>query len=172
MEKCNSSMQLTRAADYGVRVMIHLAGVAREGRVSLSALAEATGSPDSFLSKVLQVLARAGLISSHRGQAGGFEISRMGRQASMREVIEAIDGPMCLNVCLSSGKSCARKMWCPAHPVWAKAQQAVLEILESALIADLANEVKCNMPLVMEQRLARGRTHPTELVRDVRASGS
>ncbi len=152
MERNNSSMQLTRAADYGVRVMIHLAGVARDGRVSLAALAEATSAPDSFLSKVLQALARAGLISSHRGQAGGFEISQLGREASMRDVIEAIDGPMCLNVCLSSGKSCARKSWCPAHPVWAKAQQAVLELLQGALISDLANEIKTNMPLNVERR--------------------
>ena len=59
MKTCNSSMQLTRAADYGVRVMIHLAGLPQDGRVSLPALAEATGAPESFLSKVLQALARA-----------------------------------------------------------------------------------------------------------------
>jgi Rrf2 family iron-sulfur cluster assembly transcriptional regulator len=147
MERCNSSMQLTRAADYGVRVMIHLAGQASEKRISLTALAEATGAPDSFLSKVLQALGHAGLISSHRGQAGGFEISQLGRKASMRDVIEAIDGPMCLNLCLSSGKACARRAWCPAHPVWAKAQQAVLEILERALISELADEIMANMPL-------------------------
>ena len=72
MKRPNSSMQLTRAADYAVRVMIQLAASAADGRVSLPALAKATGAPESFLSKVLQALARAGLISSRRGQAGGF----------------------------------------------------------------------------------------------------
>ena len=85
-------MQLTRAADYGVRVMIQLAVPAADGLVSLPALAKATGAPESFLSKVLQALARAGLISSRRGQAGGFRISPRGRVASMLEVIEAVDG--------------------------------------------------------------------------------
>ena len=131
-------MQLTRAADYGVRVMIHLAGPITEGRISLPELAGAADAPESFLSKVLQALSHAGLISSRRGQAGGFQISERGRAASMLEVIEAIDGPICLNVCLVSGRSCHRKVQCPAHPVWAKAQAAMFEVLSAAKIADLA----------------------------------
>ena len=139
MKRPNSSMQLTRGADYGVRVMIHLAGPSTEGRVSLPELAEAADAPESFLSKVLQALARAGLISSRRGQSGGFQISPRGRAASMLEVIEAVDGPICLNVCLTSGRSCNRKAQCPAHPVWAQAQMAMLDVLSAAKIADLAS---------------------------------
>lgn len=138
MKKPNSSMQLTRAADYGVRVMVNLAKLPVRKRALLPALAEATGAPESFLSKVLQALARARLITSRRGPSGGFSISPRGRKASMREVIEAIDGPICLNVCLISGLSCARKAWCPAHPVWIEAQQAMLDVLSKALIAELA----------------------------------
>lgn len=135
-------MQLTRAADYGVRVMIHLTGPSTEARISLPALAEAADAPESFLSKVLQALSRAGLISSRRGQSGGFQISPRGRAASMLEVIEAIDGPICLNVCLVSERSCHRKAHCPAHPIWAKAQTAMLDVLSGAMIAELASEAR------------------------------
>lgn len=138
MKRQNSSMQLTRAADYGVRVMIHLAGLANNGRISLPELAQATGAPESFLSKVLQSLARAGLITSRRGQLGGFHITPRGAAASMREVIEAIDGPICLNVCIIAGRSCTRKPRCVAHPVWVEAQKAMLGVLSSATIASLA----------------------------------
>jgi len=138
VKRPNSSMQLTRAADYAVRVMIQLVAPPARGRVSLPALAQATGTPESFLSKVLQALARAGLINSQRGQSGGFRMTQRGRDASMRDVIEAIDGSICLNVCLVHGRSCPRKARCPAHPVWAKAQQAMLEVLSSASIAALA----------------------------------
>lgn len=131
-------MQLTRAADYGVRVMIHLARVPRGVRVLLPALADATGAPVSFLSKVLQALARAELICSQRGVSGGFSISERGRSSSMRDVIEAIDGPIRLNVCLTRGRACPRKTWCPAHPVWVKAQDALLSVLGQASIADMA----------------------------------
>jgi Rrf2 family protein len=131
-------MQLTRAADYGVRVTIQLVALTGNGRVSLPELARATGAPPSFLSKVLQSLARAGLITSQRGQSGGFHITPRGAKASMREVIEAIDGPICLNVCLSPGRSCTRKARCPAHPVWIEAQQAMMEVLSGIGIASLA----------------------------------
>ncbi len=138
MEACNSAMQLTRAADYAVRVTIHLAGMARHQRLSLAKLAREASAPESFLSKVLQALTRAGLIESHRGQGGGFEITAAGRAASVRQVVEAIDGPIHLNVCLDGGKPCPRKSWCPAHPVWARAQRAMLGELEAALVLDLA----------------------------------
>lgn len=140
MERCNSSMQLTRAADYGVRVMIHLAGLPRRTRLSLQEIAVVTEAPESFLSKILQSLTHADLITSRRGQSGGFEISPAGRRSSMQQVIEAIDGPIHLNLCLNQGKPCSRKSTCPAHPVWARAQRAMLAVLESALISDLARK--------------------------------
>jgi Rrf2 family protein len=138
MKRYNSSMQLTRAADYAVRVMLHLCTLPARERALLPALALATDAPESFLSKVLQALSRARLIASRRGKSGGFEILPQGRQASIREVIEAIDGPLHLNVCLISKLSCARKAWCPAHSVWARAQRAMLDVLSSAVISELA----------------------------------
>jgi Rrf2 family protein len=131
-------MQLTRAADYGVRVMIHLATLPAHQRARLPSLARATGAPESFLSKVLQALCRAGFLVSRRGQSGGFEMLPSGRKASVRTVIEAIEGPIRLNLCLVSGASCSRKSTCPAHPVWVRAQEAMMGVLNSATIADLA----------------------------------
>jgi Rrf2 family protein len=136
--KCNPSMQLTRAADYAVRAMVHLATISDDKRTLLPDLSAAIDAPESFLSKVLQALARARLISSRRGKAGGFTILARGREASMREVIEAIDGPICLNVCLNEGKDCERKSWCPAHPVWARAQRALVDVLMSATVSGMA----------------------------------
>ena len=139
MAESGSTMQLTRAADYAVRVIVHMATLPEQERSLLPALATATGAPKSFLSKVLQALCRAQFIASRRGHSGGFQILPAGRQASIRQVIEAIDGPICLNVCLQHGKSCSRKSWCPAHRVWAHAQAAMLQVLTKAVIADLAN---------------------------------
>lgn len=131
-------MQLTRAADYAIRVMMHLASLPLGERVLLPALAEATETPESFLSKVLQALARAGLIDSRRGKTGGFVLLESGRNATMRQIVEAIDGPIVLNLCLNCGRDCDRKPWCQAHPVWKEAQQAMLAVLDSAIVADLA----------------------------------
>jgi Rrf2 family protein len=140
MAQSGSTMQLTRAADYAVRVMIQLATMPGHERAMLPALAKSTGAPLSFLSKVLQALCRAGFIVSRRGQSGGFEILPPGREATIRSVIEAIDGPISLNVCLVSGASCNRQSYCPAHPIWEKAQEAMLDVLDAATVAELAGQ--------------------------------
>jgi Rrf2 family protein len=140
MEQSGSTMQLTRAADYAVRVTIHLATLPENQRALLPALARATGAPLSFLSKVLQGLCRAGFVASRRGHSGGFELLAAGRQASIRQIIEAIDGPICLNLCMVSGASCKRQSFCPAHPIWTKAQEAMLEVLKGATVAELATQ--------------------------------
>lgn len=150
-DKCNSSMQLTRAADYAVRVMVHLATLRSEERALLPELARATETPESFLSKVLQSLTRAKLIASRRGKAGGFAILLAGREANMRQVIEAIDGPVSLNVCLSDGKDCERKSWCPAHPVWARAQRAMLDVLMSVTVSAMASRLPVNRNVRLPQ---------------------
>jgi DNA-binding IscR family transcriptional regulator len=61
-----------------------------------------------------------------------------GGKATMREVVEAIDGEILLNICLFSGRSCPRKTRCTAHPVWVKAQEAMLKVLSGAKISTLA----------------------------------
>ena len=70
----------------------------------------------------------------------------------MREVIEAIDGPVNLNVCLGNNQPCPRKLWCPAHPVWVKAQVALLDVLNEARISDLATGNNIRFPVASEKR--------------------
>ena len=131
-------MQLTRAADYAVRVMIHLAGLPPGMRASRGELARAAECPEQFLSKVLQSLTRAGLVISHRGNTGGFELPEAHRGATMLNVVQAIEGPVRLNLCLTSDHTCSRQGWCPAHSVWAEAQEALLGVLQSVSIDNLA----------------------------------
>ena len=134
-------MQLTRAADYAVRVMIHMAGLPPGTRTSRTDLATAAGCPDQFLSKVLQDLTRAGLVVSHRGNTGGFELPTTRGSASVLDVVEAVEGPLRLNVCLSHDQACERQQWCPAHTMWARAQEALVGVLRSTSIAELAKQV-------------------------------
>lgn len=133
-------MQLTRAADYAIRVMIHLAGLPSGARASRGDLAAAAECPEQFLAKVLQSLTHAGLVVSHRGNTGGFELPQQHRSATLLEVIEALEGPVRLNLCLNSTESCARQEWCPAHPVWVQAQEALTSVLRSVSVQDLAQK--------------------------------
>jgi Rrf2 family protein len=120
--------------------MIHLAGLPVGSRPNRAELAAAAECPEQFLSKVLQNLTRAGLVTSHRGNTGGFELPRNHRAASILEVVEAVEGPLRLNLCLTSGHACERQSWCPAHTVWAEAQNAMADVLQKATIAALAQQ--------------------------------
>jgi len=132
-------MQLTRAADYAVRTMIYLSTLQEGTIVPKGRLAKSVEVPESFLSKILQTLARAGMIQARRGVDGGFSLLERGSNATLLEVVEIIDGPIALNVCLTEGSSCNRHPQCPAHLVWMEAQKAMLAVLSAATIATLAS---------------------------------
>ena len=133
-------MQLTRAADYGVRVMVHLATHPRGKRISITALAQDASAPKSFLSKVMQRLVTSRLVNSHRGATGGFELALPPGDITMLDVVTAVEGPLCLNACLPGGEGCDRRAWCAAHHVWAEAQAKMAEILDAATLETLATE--------------------------------
>ncbi len=134
-------MLITRASDYAVRVMIHLAGLPPRSKVQKAELSKATDVSEHFLSKVLQQLVRAQFIRSQRGSGGGFALAVSAERVSLLDVVEAIEGPLRLNLCVEEGPSCSRKSWCPAHPVWLAARAAVVEVLGGASIASLAASI-------------------------------
>jgi len=133
-------MQITRATDYAVRVMIHLAALPPGSKVQQAELSRDTEVSGHFLSKVLQQLVRSQLIRSQRGSGGGFVLAVPASSVSLLDVVEAIEGPVRLNLCLEDGPSCNRKPSCPAHEVWAKAQAALVKVLAASSIASLALE--------------------------------
>jgi Rrf2 family protein len=133
-------MQLTRAADYAVRVMVHLAGAPPTTRASRSELAASVDCPEQFLSKVLQSLNKAGLVISHRGNTGGFELPPGRRHSSVLEIIEAVEGPIRLNVCLDVRGECDQASFCVVYPVWKDAQNALTAVLREATIDRLAEQ--------------------------------
>ncbi len=144
-------MQITRATDYAVRVMVHLATLPEGMRVPVSELARAGGAPESFVSKVLQQLVRLGMVTSLRGMGGGFQLAVRPDQVTLLEVVEGVEGPLQINMCLSGKQGCDRKSWCGAHPVWDEAQAALKRTLASATIARLARDSMHNCSKVTEQ---------------------
>ena len=137
-------MHLTRAADYAVRVMIHLAGAAPGTRVSRTELAGMIDCPEQFLSKVLQSLTHAGMITSHRGSTGGFELPAARRSASVLEIVEAVEGPIRLNTCLNIPSECEHQATCSTYPVWDRAQRAMTDVLRLATIDVMAHHGPAN----------------------------
>jgi Rrf2 family protein len=131
-------MKLTRGGEYGIRGVLYLAQQ-DDGKVSmLSAIAKAQDVPPRFLAKIFQGLAKAGIVRSHRGAKGGFSLARPAAEITIKDVIEAIEGPICLNVCLVRPGECTRDKICPMHAVWEEAQEKMMDVLARAKFADLA----------------------------------
>jgi Rrf2 family iron-sulfur cluster assembly transcriptional regulator len=133
-------MKLTRGGEYGIRGVLYLAKQ-EEGKVSmLSTIAETQDVPPRFLAKIFQALAKAGVVRSHRGAKGGFSLARPAADVTIKDVIEAIEGPIQLNVCLTAPGTCDRDQVCPMHKVWQEAQEKMMEILGRRSFAEMVKD--------------------------------
>src|SRR5437870_10519187 len=91
-------LQISRKIDYGLRAMIHLAGLPAGRIASLQDLSVPLHLPREFLAKILKILTPQGLVRSSRGAHGGYQLARPPRDLSSLQVIEALAGPVQLNV--------------------------------------------------------------------------
>ena len=132
-------MVLTKACAYGVFGVMYLAKQPKGKIVSLSEVARAEHIPEKFLAKIFQNLTRSSLIRSHRGARGGFSIARPTNQITVRELLEAIQGPICLAKCLSDLEDCDKKDVCSLREALLKAQEHTLRLLTQKTLADLVS---------------------------------
>jgi Rrf2 family protein len=110
-------MFLTRKSDYAVRCVLFLSK--EEGRtVGAAEIAAAVLVPKTFLAKVLQRLAKKGIVESVKGAAGGFRLAKAPSQISLLDVIEAVQGASVLNACAVDKTACSLSVSCAVHPVW------------------------------------------------------
>jgi Rrf2 family protein len=132
-------MEITRQADYAVRSMVHLSELSVDGRVSTASISEAESIPLPFLTKVISRLATAGLVTTSRGMGGGVSLARPPEEVTLRQVVEAVDGPIVLNHCLLRSGTCDREPNCAAHDVWGEIQDGLVRDLDSVSMKDLAD---------------------------------
>jgi Rrf2 family protein len=134
-------MGLTNKGEYGVRGIIYLAQQP-PGRMSLvSEIAAAVEVPQSFLAKIMQQFTRLNLVHSSRGTGGGFTLARPASQITLREVVEAVEGPIIVNRCILGTGTCSREGSCQVHQVWRTIQRHIVESLDAVTIEELARKV-------------------------------
>jgi len=135
-------MGLTRKGEYAIRGIVFLAKQPAGKVILVSEVAEATGVSQTFLAKIFQSFAKLGLVNSFRGTGGGFLLGRPAAKITLRQVVEAVEGPIIPNRCLSVDEGCSRETECTVHPVWKKIQEEVASILDGVTLEDLAKEKK------------------------------
>jgi len=132
-----SVMQVSRKVDYALRAIIYLSSQSGDRPVPVKEIASRRRIPRKFLEKIIQDLIRSDLVKSHRGAHGGYTLARPPEQVSFRDVIEAVEGPIALNVCVTERHDCSVLSSCNMQRIWQEGQRRMLEYFADTTLADL-----------------------------------
>jgi Rrf2 family protein len=114
---------------------MHLSELENGGRAPTIKIASEQNIPPSFLAKIVSQLSVAGVVQTSRGARGGVSLAREAAEISLLEVIEAIDGPITLNECVTDPSACVFGDDCKVHEVWCDAQAQLVNKLASTNFA-------------------------------------
>lgn len=125
-------MRITQEADCAVRMIACLAK--QGGRLDAHGISEITGVTPRFTLKILRKLVKSGIIKSFIGASGGYELIKEPADINLRQVIEAVDGPIAISRCLSGEATCgltADECSCDYHRIFADVSKSIQDKLES-----------------------------------------
>ena len=131
-------LRISRKIDYAVRACIHLASIPEGTVVPFREIGRRMLVPEDFLAKILKTLVDHGIVKSTRGPHGGYKLARPPESINVLEVIEAAEGPIAINVCLSEEEGCERQGICTMTSVWREGQERMLEVFRGTNLASLA----------------------------------
>ncbi len=131
-------MIYSRSAEYAIHALTELAILPPGEFALVKTLAAETSIPSHFLAKLLQDMARIGLLKSTKGPHGGFRLNLPPEEISMLRIVEVIDGPGRFDRCLGGNAECNEKVACGMHDGWMVLRSRIIGYLGGTSIADLA----------------------------------
>lgn len=131
---------ITRATEYACLAMLYLAKQPPGTCANTGDVATREKIPPSFLAKVINQLSKAGLVVSRRGPAGGLELARSAAAITLRQVVEAIEGELAINLCTASQDYACFRLGCSLKAAFADAQKVYLDRLDAVTLADLVRD--------------------------------
>ena len=132
-------MIYSRSAEYAIRAFVHLAGVPDGKYAMVKHIAEQEEIPSHFLAKILQQLARKGLLRSSKGPTGGFSLRQSSQSISLMNIVDALDGLSDYSKCASGLAECNDDQPCGMHDSWKQLRSRIIDYLEQTSIADVAD---------------------------------
>src|SRR3954451_7373690 len=146
-------MMFSTKAEYGIRVMAHLAsqadGAGEEAQpISLRSIADAEGLPLAYLEHLVQRLRKAELVESRRGAHGGYTLARPAADITMAEVVAALEGDIAPIECITADADgaliCAREGAepCPTKLLWTRVQGSIVRTLNEMTLDDLVQPLR------------------------------
>lgn len=130
-------MRITQEADYAVRIIDCLA--ASGARMDARTVSQKTGVTLRFTLKIFRKLGQAGIVRSFKGVQGGYELTRAPGEINLRQVIEAVDGPININRCMTGSLPCALledARLCHYHTIFHELSKMIQDKLEAVTFCD------------------------------------
>jgi Rrf2 family protein len=153
-------MIYSRSAEYAIRAFVHLAQVPDGKYEMVKQIAADEEIPAHFLDKILQQLARKGLLRSSKGPTGGFSLRVPSDEIRLIDIVEALDGLGEYEKCASGLAECSDDMPCPMHDSWKGLRSRIMDYLGRNTISDLAKALEQKRRALEKHR--RGRRAPVK----------
>ena len=133
-------LKLSKKADYGLIAVKHLALHTGEGACSAADIAGAYDISTPLMAKVLQKLARGGVVVSRHGSGGGYVLGRDPSEITALEVINAIDGPLVITSCVTRHGQCFQMTKCTVREPLRRVNEGILQLLGTVTISQMADD--------------------------------
>jgi Rrf2 family transcriptional regulator, iron-sulfur cluster assembly transcription factor len=135
-------LKINRQTDYAVRVLLALAKRGDSARLSSTAIQQEMLIPPALMPRIVAQLAREGLINTFPGRDGGLMLPRPAAQITLKDVVEAFEGPILLSQCLQvkGEDDCPFQSHCPVRLKWGRVQVAMMREMAAVTFESLAQE--------------------------------
>lgn len=153
------ALQISRKIEYGTRAMVFLASLPEGMTTSFREIARKMDIPSEFLAKILKTLVKAKLVRSVRGAHGGYSLAKPPSKISFLDVIEAVEGPVHVNVCTEKDHGgCSFTGACTMYGVWKQGQERMLDVYRGTTLDKLAmRSLTFRSPVVRAPQVAAER---------------
>lgn len=133
-------MLLSKACVYGLRASLYLASRREGDYISIREMSDELEISFHFLTKILQQLTANALMESYKGPNGGIRLSGKGKEATLKDVVTAIDGPGLFTECALGLPGCGSEAPCPMHEQWVNVRENLNEMMENTNLVEMARK--------------------------------
>ena len=134
-------LELSSEGRYALRALIYLAReVDRDELVTADRISAEVAVPRRLLARVMAKLARAGLLETSEGRGGGSRLARPPDEVTLRDAVEAVEGPFEITHCIMQQRPCGEGRPCALHDAWTEGQNVILEHLGTRTLADFSSQ--------------------------------
>jgi Rrf2 family protein len=131
-------LELSSEGRYALRALVYLAWIGE--RTTADRISAEARIPRRLLARILARLSHAGLIQSEQGRGGGSRLARPAQEITLRDAVEAAEGPFGVTRCIMQNRACGTGAPCALHDAWEKGQQAILEYLQKLSLEDFITQ--------------------------------